>query len=600
MSYTKTTWVDNSEPPISADNLNKIEQGIYDATEGLADKVDKVTGKGLSTNDYTDAEKTKLAGIDMTTKQDTLVSGTNIKTINGNSLLGSGNIVIQGGGGGSTVTYTPTVTSGTELGKINIDGTDNSIYAPPAAVDDKSISRDKLALNITDYLPLTYNETKFEKDGGKTTVWYSIVPAEYKPKLCLANDTINTVETGVDNANRNHSTVSINAGLFYMADSVTKGYLINNGELLNSVNYDDGTNLDYIYMEDDGTLNSIGPSTNVTTAQLQALDPEWAFLGFYTLVKDGVYVATGRTEDVLNPPRTFIGQDANGRYIVGVSSGRNEGEKGLSMLDIYNFCRNNANFTPQFLYNLDGGGSSNFVFKGTRVSTLTEGEDRKCANFLAFAKDETRISNAFEIADVIGNELIDINKYLYDNVDLMAKVPKKIPAIDVTDCNDVLETCIVLCSPTTTHFPINDYGFLITLRNNGPLVNQIALDKSHVYIRELYLGTEPLTPSTWREVYSLPSYEVATSGTNVSANTVRYAKSGNVVIVKVDSYMSATISANSVLATGLPRGLISEQNGVIFKSGNMYRAKVTGNGELMNIDELPSGYYKCSITYFSE
>ena len=31
-------------------------------------------------------------------KQDTLVSGTNIKTINGTSLLGSGNIDIQGGG----------------------------------------------------------------------------------------------------------------------------------------------------------------------------------------------------------------------------------------------------------------------------------------------------------------------------------------------------------------------------------------------------------------------------------------------------------------------------------------------------------------------
>ena len=31
-------------------------------------------------------------------KQDTLVSGTNIKTVNNNSLLGSGNITIEGGG----------------------------------------------------------------------------------------------------------------------------------------------------------------------------------------------------------------------------------------------------------------------------------------------------------------------------------------------------------------------------------------------------------------------------------------------------------------------------------------------------------------------
>ena len=42
------------------------------------------------------ADKTKLDGIDMTTKQDKLVSGENIKTINGESILGSGNLVIGG------------------------------------------------------------------------------------------------------------------------------------------------------------------------------------------------------------------------------------------------------------------------------------------------------------------------------------------------------------------------------------------------------------------------------------------------------------------------------------------------------------------------
>lgn len=38
------------------------------------------------------------------TKQDTLVSGTNIKTVNGQSLLGEGDITIEGGGGGASVT----------------------------------------------------------------------------------------------------------------------------------------------------------------------------------------------------------------------------------------------------------------------------------------------------------------------------------------------------------------------------------------------------------------------------------------------------------------------------------------------------------------
>ena len=42
---------------------------------------------------------TSWAGLSTSTKQDTLTSGTNIKTINGNNLLGSGNIVISAGQG---------------------------------------------------------------------------------------------------------------------------------------------------------------------------------------------------------------------------------------------------------------------------------------------------------------------------------------------------------------------------------------------------------------------------------------------------------------------------------------------------------------------
>ena len=50
--------------PMSAENFNNIEQGILWLSEQLFKKVDKIEGKGLSTNDYTDAEKNKLAGIE--------------------------------------------------------------------------------------------------------------------------------------------------------------------------------------------------------------------------------------------------------------------------------------------------------------------------------------------------------------------------------------------------------------------------------------------------------------------------------------------------------------------------------------------------------
>ena len=87
----------------------------YATTAMLEDKVDKITGKQLSTEDFTTELKGKLEGLNnyddselresIEGKQDTLVSGTTLKTVNGQSLLGEGNITIEGGGGGGTGDY---------------------------------------------------------------------------------------------------------------------------------------------------------------------------------------------------------------------------------------------------------------------------------------------------------------------------------------------------------------------------------------------------------------------------------------------------------------------------------------------------------------
>lgn len=34
MAYSKTTWVNGSPPALSAENLNKMEDSIYDSSEG--------------------------------------------------------------------------------------------------------------------------------------------------------------------------------------------------------------------------------------------------------------------------------------------------------------------------------------------------------------------------------------------------------------------------------------------------------------------------------------------------------------------------------------------------------------------------------------
>lgn len=34
-AYTKTQWTNDSEPAVNADNLNHIENGLYDATSAI-------------------------------------------------------------------------------------------------------------------------------------------------------------------------------------------------------------------------------------------------------------------------------------------------------------------------------------------------------------------------------------------------------------------------------------------------------------------------------------------------------------------------------------------------------------------------------------
>jgi len=76
MAYAKTQWADNSTPAINATNLNKIEEGIREVTTIAETATNNITTLGNN-------------------KQDTLVSGSNIATINGNDLTAGGNIEIM-------------------------------------------------------------------------------------------------------------------------------------------------------------------------------------------------------------------------------------------------------------------------------------------------------------------------------------------------------------------------------------------------------------------------------------------------------------------------------------------------------------------------
>ena len=91
----------------NACNVVELTQAQYDdlptsaKTSNSLFVITDATAGDLS-NYYTKTETDNAITAATSTKQDTLVSGTNIKTINGETLLGEGNITIQGGSGGLT------------------------------------------------------------------------------------------------------------------------------------------------------------------------------------------------------------------------------------------------------------------------------------------------------------------------------------------------------------------------------------------------------------------------------------------------------------------------------------------------------------------
>ena len=110
--YTKQE-IDTKEQNINSSIALKVDQETFDTKEeviskalnDLHDSIPTVpTNVSAFTNDagyltqHQDISNLATKA-EVNAKQDELVSGTNIKTINGNSILGEGNIVIQGGGG---------------------------------------------------------------------------------------------------------------------------------------------------------------------------------------------------------------------------------------------------------------------------------------------------------------------------------------------------------------------------------------------------------------------------------------------------------------------------------------------------------------------
>ena len=191
-------------------------------------------------------------------KQDTLISGTNIKTINNQSLLGSGNITIEGGGATNTVVYetVSTLSALPSTGNLNtlyyvedikgyyiytgevyrsIDATtvQNNLNTLETTVKGK---QDKFTVHESQSIEITSWELLSEAPS-----WCTDEPYMYRAKVSVSNITENTMILNI-----------------VLSDSI----LLNIGQVIETI--DDGI---YLYAKTDTALS--GTLITLITCEVQ-------------------------------------------------------------------------------------------------------------------------------------------------------------------------------------------------------------------------------------------------------------------------------------------------------------------------------------------
>ena len=163
-------------------NINDIarleydETGIKEDIERIDNEITNINGEITTIeNDITDinTEINNISG-ELAGKQDTLVSGTNIKTINGNSILGSGNLVIESGSGDyNDLTNKPSINSVSLVGNKTLDDLD--IQSKITAVNKIPYSNISDTPDLTDYAKLNELNTFEHTQTIKSQMYSGLV-----------------------------------------------------------------------------------------------------------------------------------------------------------------------------------------------------------------------------------------------------------------------------------------------------------------------------------------------------------------------------------------------------------------------------------------
>lgn len=165
----------------------------------------------LDTETYNSDKANFATKTELNEKQNTLVSGTNIKTINGNSLLGSGDITITGGGDIDLSNY---------YNKGEVDGKLDAKLDVTAYTTDKETfaSKDELS----DYLTVSAATSTYQPKGNYLTE----IPTEYVTETELNAGLNNKVDVSAYTADKSTFALKSEIPTDYVTDSELSNYAL--------------------------------------------------------------------------------------------------------------------------------------------------------------------------------------------------------------------------------------------------------------------------------------------------------------------------------------------------------------------------------------
>lgn len=257
ISISEGTWnlinskYDKTGGTVSGSVIALEEVSAY-GTGGTQSSIQSVIDN-LSSSSQTDALSANQGRILNTTKQDTLISGVNIKTINNQSILGEGNINIQGGGGTGGTSYN----AGTGI----------------------TISSDTISISDSTWGIIN---NKYDKTGGTV---YGSVFAEQEVSSYGTGGTQSSIQSVINNLD---GSVSV-----YDALSAIQGKVLDDkisdkqdtlvsGVNIKTINGSAITGSGNLYIptgEGGGTTYNAGTGITITSDTISISDATWGLIG---------------------------------------------------------------------------------------------------------------------------------------------------------------------------------------------------------------------------------------------------------------------------------------------------------------------------------